>query len=51
MEKYMSTQATVVLGRLRRPISPTLAGVRGGAVSIDGFTLAGDSASPRILMV
>jgi hypothetical protein len=41
----------VVVGRLRRTSSPVFAGVRGGAVSILGSRLAGDSARRRILMV
>ena len=33
-----------VSGRARRTLAPTPFGVRGGAVSVDGFTLARDSA-------
>ena len=38
-------------GRARRLVAPTFARFRGGAVSIDGSTLAGDSARTGILMV
>jgi hypothetical protein len=40
-----------VVDRARHTIAPTGAPVRGGAVSIDGFTRAGDSALTEILMV
>jgi hypothetical protein len=36
--------------RARRMLAPTPFGVRGGAVSIDGFSLARDSARTWILM-
>ena len=43
--------APFVGGRARRALAPTPAQVRGGAVSIDGFTPARDSATPEVLMV
>jgi hypothetical protein len=40
-----------VVDRARHTIAPTGAPVRGGAVSIDGFTRTGDSALTEVLMV
>ena len=48
---YVGVASPVTLARrARRTLAPTPFGVRGGAVSIDGFTLARDSARPWILM-
>jgi hypothetical protein len=51
MEMTKLTVAALVVGGARRAIAPTLVRVRGGAVSIDGFTHARDSALTGILMV
>ena len=45
------TALAPVADRARRAIAPTGSPVRGGAVSIDGFTHARDSALTGILMV
>ena len=51
MELTMPTVTVLVVGSARRATAPTPVRVRGGAVSIDGFTHARDSALTGILMV
>ncbi len=51
MEMTKLTVAALVVGGARRALAPTPVRVRGGAVSIDGFTSARDSAHTGILMV
>jgi hypothetical protein len=51
MKLITSTVALLAVGGVRRALAPTPVRVRGGAVSIDGFTYARDSALTGILMV
>ena len=51
MEMTKPTVSVLVVGRAQRALAPTPVRVRGGAVSIDGFTHARDSALTGILMV
>ena len=51
MEMTKLTVAALVVGGARRALAPTPVRVRGGAVSIDGFLHARDSALTGMLMV
>jgi hypothetical protein len=48
---YDVTRVAVAASRVRHTLAPTPARVRGGAVSIDGFTFARDPASPGSPMI
>jgi hypothetical protein len=52
MKLYVDvTGVEAMASRARHTIAPTPAGLRGGAVSIDGFTLARDPARPGSPMI